>query len=86
MQGFHHSLKPGYVSGREINLFPQGIGQAAVEKAARNILFATDSYRLLPASFASLNEIVRILSANPALKMTIEGHTITRAVRKKMTG
>jgi OmpA-OmpF porin, OOP family len=49
--------------------------RVAVEKAARNILFATDSYRILPSSFNSLNVVAEILNDNPELKLEIEGHT-----------
>lgn len=49
--------------------------QATIDKAAKNIFFATNSYRLLAVSNAALDEVAKILSDNPNLKVNIEGHT-----------
>lgn len=41
----------------------------------RNIFFNTASYELLPASNAELEKLVRLLKANPALRIELGGHT-----------
>lgn len=46
-----------------------------VEYAAKNIYFNTGSARLLSKSFAALNDVVKILSEDGNLKLSIEGHT-----------
>ncbi len=46
-----------------------------VNLAAKNIFFATGLAELLPKSFASLNEVVKILKDNPTYKIQINGHT-----------
>jgi OOP family OmpA-OmpF porin len=54
------------------------IAQAVIDKinyAAKNIFFATGSAKLLPKSFKSLNEVVKILSDDQTLKLDIDGHT-----------
>lgn len=43
--------------------------------ALRNIFFNTASYELLPASNAELEKLVRLLKANPALRIELGGHT-----------
>jgi len=48
---------------------------ARVNMAAKQIFFETDSYKILPKSFPSLNDIAQILKNNPALYLIIEGHT-----------
>ncbi len=57
------------------------IAQAVIDKinyAAKNIFFATGSAKLLPKSFKSLNEVVKILSGDQTLKLDIDGHTDTQ--------
>jgi len=49
--------------------------KAKVDFTAKNILFQTSSARLRSASFASLNELIKILKEDPTLKLTIEAHT-----------
>ena len=49
--------------------------QIRVNMAAKQIFFETDSYKILPKSFPSLNDIAQILKNNPALYLIIEGHT-----------
>ncbi|HYJ37150.1 MAG TPA: OmpA family protein [Chitinophagaceae bacterium] len=49
--------------------------KAAVDIAAKNIFFKLASFELLPASFASLDEVAKILSENPDLLLDIEGHS-----------
>ncbi len=54
------------------------IAQVVIDKinvAAKNIFFATGSAKLLPKSFKSLNEVVKILNDNPSYKLDIDGHT-----------
>jgi OmpA-OmpF porin, OOP family len=46
-----------------------------VAYAAKNIFFATGKYALLSKSFKPLNEVAKILSENPDLKLNIDGHT-----------
>ncbi|MEP6926290.1 MAG: OmpA family protein [Ginsengibacter sp.] len=46
-----------------------------VNKAAKNIFFATGSAKLLAKSYASLNNVVKILTDNPSFKVDIDGHT-----------
>lgn len=46
-----------------------------VNFAAKNIYFQTGSAKLLSKSLNPLNEVVKILNDNPALKLRIEGHT-----------
>jgi outer membrane protein OmpA-like peptidoglycan-associated protein len=43
--------------------------------SAKNILFSTASAKLLPTSFKSLNNVVKILNANPEISLFIDGHT-----------
>jgi len=49
--------------------------ETSVNKAAKNILFATGSYQLLSVSNKSLNEVVKILKEDTLIKVNIEGHT-----------
>lgn len=54
------------------------ISKTTVDKiniAAQNIFFATGSANLLPKSYKSLNEVVKILNENPSYKLEIDGHT-----------
>lgn len=54
------------------------IEQAVIEKvnlAAKNIFFATGSSKLLPKSYASLNNVVKILNDNPSYRVDVSGHT-----------
>jgi len=62
------------------------IQQAVVEKvnkAAKNIYFATGSAKLLPKSFASLNEVVKVLQDNPTYKIDIDGYTDNTGTAEK---
>jgi len=43
--------------------------------ALRNIFFNTASYELLPASNAELDKLVKLLTANPTLRIELGGHT-----------
>ena len=49
------------------------IAQAVIDKinyAAKNILFATGSSKLLPKSFKSLNEVAKIMADDNTLKLS----------------
>ena len=62
------------------------IAQAVVDKinyAAKNIFFATGSAKLLPKSFKSLNEVVKILGEDKTLKLDIDGHTDSQGKPEK---
>lgn len=54
-----------------------------VNLAAKNIFFATGSYKLLAKSYASLNNVVKILQDNPSYKVEIDGHTDTTGTAEK---
>lgn len=43
--------------------------------ALRNIFFNTASYDLLPASNAELDKLVKLMKANPSLRIELGGHT-----------
>ena len=49
--------------------------KAAVDLAAKNIFFKMGSFELLPISFSSLDDVVKILSENSELLIDIEGHS-----------
>ncbi len=66
------------VAGPASNFGCPEIAKAVIDKinvAAKNIFFATGSTKLLPKSFKSLNEVVKILNDNPSYKLDIDGHT-----------
>ncbi|MFD2513686.1 OmpA family protein [Pontibacter locisalis] len=44
-----------------------------------NLLFTTDSYALKPESKEKLNEVARILKLKPEMRISIEGHTDSKA-------
>ncbi|MEO6488570.1 MAG: OmpA family protein [Ferruginibacter sp.] len=54
------------------------IAKEVIEKinfAAKNVFFATGSFKLLPKSFKSLDEVANILKADDLLRIQIDGHT-----------
>ncbi|MEO7264498.1 MAG: OmpA family protein, partial [Ferruginibacter sp.] len=54
------------------------IAKEVIEKinfAAKNVFFATASYKLLPKSFKSLNEVAAIMKSDESLMLDIDGHT-----------
>ena len=54
------------------------IAKEVIEKinfAAKNVFFATGSYKLLPKSFASLDQVVKLLKEDETLMIDIDGHT-----------
>jgi len=54
------------------------IAKEVIEKinfAAKNVFFATGSFKLLPKSFKSLDEVVKLLKEDETLTIDIDGHT-----------
>ena len=54
------------------------IAKEVIEKvqfAAKNVYFATASFKLLPKSFKSLNEVAKIMKDDSSLMLDIDGHT-----------
>ncbi len=54
------------------------IAKEVIEKvnmAAKNVFFATGSYKLLAKSFKSLNDVAAIMAADESLILDIDGHT-----------
>ncbi len=56
---------------------PPGVqaGAEAEPIVLRNVLFATGSAELLPASFPELSKLQRLLADNPSLRIRLQGHT-----------
>ncbi len=46
-----------------------------VEVAAKNILFVTGSAKLQSKSYKGLNDVAKIMTENPEMKLAIDGHT-----------
>ena len=66
--------RPGPASNRGCPV----IAKEIVEKinfAAKNVFFATGSFKLLPKSFKSLDEVVRLMKEDESLMIDIDGHT-----------
>ena len=62
------------------------IAKTTIDKiniAAKNIFFATGSAKLLPKSYQSLNDVVKILNDNPSYKLEIDGHTDNKGKLEK---
>jgi outer membrane protein OmpA-like peptidoglycan-associated protein len=54
------------------------IAKEVIEKvnfAAKNVFFATGSYKLLPKSFKSLDAVVDLMKSDASLMIDIDGHT-----------
>ncbi len=54
------------------------IAKEVIEKinfAAKNVFFATGSFKLLPKSFKSLDEVVKLMKDDETLMIDIDGHT-----------
>ncbi len=54
------------------------IAKEVIEKinfAAKNVFFSTGSYKLLPKSFKSLDEVVKLMKNDETLMIDIDGHT-----------
>ncbi|KAA9041162.1 OmpA family protein [Ginsengibacter hankyongi] len=57
-----------------------------VNKAAKNIFFATGSSKLLAKSYKSLKDVAQILKDNPSYKIDVDGYTdITGSADKNQT-
>ncbi|MCO5235070.1 MAG: OmpA family protein [Chitinophagaceae bacterium] len=54
-----------------------------VDVAAKNVYFATSSFKLLAKSFKSLDEVAKILNEDPNLKLDVEGHTDNTGIAEK---
>lgn len=54
-----------------------------VNKAAQNIFFNTGSFKLLPKSFKSLNDVVQVMNENPTYKISVDGYTDNTGVADK---
>ncbi len=66
--------RPGSISNKGCPV----IAKEVIEKvnfAAKNVFFTTGSYKLLPKSFKSLDEVVRVLRTDESLIIDIDGHT-----------
>jgi len=54
------------------------IAKEVIEKinfAAKNVFYSTGSFKLLPKSFKSLDEVARLMKEDPSLILNIDGHT-----------
>jgi len=51
--------------------------------AAKNILFATGSFKLLASSNKGLNDVAKIMQDNPDMKLMIDGHTDNTGTAEK---
>ncbi|MFT3981287.1 MAG: OmpA family protein [Ferruginibacter sp.] len=54
------------------------IAKEVIEKvnyAAKNVFFATGSYKLLPKSYKSLNDVASLMKSDESLMLDIDGHT-----------
>lgn len=54
------------------------ISKEVIEKinyAAKNVFFATGSFKLLPKSFKSLDEVANLMKQDDLLRLQIDGHT-----------
>ena len=52
--------------------------RSVIEKinfAAKNVFFSTGSFKLLPKSFKSLDEVVKLMKDDETLMIDIDGHT-----------
>ncbi len=74
------------IAGPATNFGCPIIPQVVVDKinyAAKNILFATGSAKLLPKSFKSLNEVAKIMADDKTLQLDIDGHTDSQGKPEK---
>ena len=54
------------------------IAKEVIEKinfAAKNVFYSTGSFKLLPKSFKSLDEVARLMNEDPTSMLDIDGHT-----------
>lgn len=66
----HCMLEPGPASNNGCPLVETRLGNYA-----KQIYFASSSSKILEQSFAPMNELVKLLKANPATRVEISGHT-----------
>jgi OmpA-OmpF porin, OOP family len=62
------------------------ISKAIVDKinyAAKNVFFATGSFKLLPKSFKPLNDVAELLKSDESLMIDVSGHTDTQGKEDK---
>ncbi len=62
------------------------ISKAVVDKinfAAKNVFFATGSFKLLPKSFKALDEVANLLKSDESLMIDIDGHTDSQGTEEK---
>lgn len=65
-------------SGPVSNMGCPEIAKEVIEKvnmAAKNVFFATGSYKLLAKSYKSLNDVAAIMKSDESLMLDIDGHT-----------
>ena len=66
------------VKGTAANQGCPEISKAVIERinyAAKNVFFATGSFKLLPKSFTALNEVASLLKSDESLMIDVSGHT-----------
>lgn len=54
-----------------------------ITRAARNLIFASGSSKLLPRSYKSLNEVAKIMKSNTSFKLEINGYTDNQGKEEK---
>ncbi|MBS1928591.1 MAG: OmpA family protein [Chitinophagaceae bacterium] len=54
-----------------------------VNYAAKNVFFASGSFKLLPKSFKSLDEVVKLMKEDDLLRLQIDGHTDSQGNKEK---
>ncbi len=62
------------------------ISKTVVDKinyAAKNVFFATGSFKLLPKSFKALDEVVGLLKSDESLMIDVDGHTDSQGTEEK---
>jgi outer membrane protein OmpA-like peptidoglycan-associated protein len=64
----------GIIENQGCPAIPEEI-KKKVDVAAKNILFVTGSYKLAASSNKGLNEVAKIMTDNPEMKLAIHGHT-----------
>ena len=66
--------RPGVASNQGCPVITKEVVEK-VNFAAKNVFFATGSYKLLPKSFKSLNGVADLLKTDESLMIDIDGHT-----------
>ena len=57
------------------NLGGRSIKHLWLNYAAKNVFFATGSYKLLPKSYKALDEAAKLLKEDESLMVDVDGHT-----------